>query len=106
MSMILGINERMIENLKEIIDAARERDLNDENSNQFLIAQLSEIIADEEGFRIVNQTKYFDIDTSIDGSGDLIDHDEEQQPIFYANMTIITIPFVSQILSLFFRWIS
>ena len=97
--MIFGINpsnDRIIENLKQIVDAAREQDLNDENYNQLLIAQLSEIIEEEEGFRIVNQTKYFDMNSFIDGSGGLID--EEQHPIFYANMSIITIPIVSQIL--------
>lgn len=96
--VIFGINasnDRIIENLKQIVDAAREQDLNDENYNQLLIAQLSEIIEEEEGFRIVNQTKYFDQNSFIDGSGDLID--DEQQPIFYANMSIITIPLVSQI---------
>ena len=87
----------MMKNLKQIVDVAMEHDdFIDENYNQILITQLSRIIEEEEGFQIVNQTKYFDTNNSIDGSGDLIDNDE--QPIFYANMSIITITIVSSMI--------
>lgn len=91
-------NDRIIKNLKQIVDAAMEQDFTDDNYNQVLIAQLSRIIEEEEGFQIVNQTKYFDRNSSIDGSGDLMENlDDDEQPIFYANMSIITITIVSLI---------
>jgi hypothetical protein len=90
-------NNRIIENLKHIVDTALEKDLTD---NEFIIQQLSQILEEEEGFRIVNHThqsiKTSDIETFIDGSGDLIEDDE--LPIFYTNMSIITFTIVSYVL--------
>ncbi len=82
-------NHRIIENLKHIVDTAIENNLSD---NDFLIEQLSKILEEEEGFRIVNHT-HQTMETLIDGSGDMIEYEED--PPFYVNMSIITFPIVS-----------
>lgn len=87
-------NNRIIENLKQIVDTALENDIPD---NDLLIQKLSQILEEEEGFRIVNHTNQsfqnFDMNTFIDGSGDFID--DEELPIFYSNMSIFTVTIVS-----------
>ncbi len=93
-TFINSSNNRIIENLKHIVDSAIENDLSD---NDLLIQQLSQILEEEEGFRIVNHInqsiKTSDIETFIDGSGEFID--DEELPIFYSNMSIITFTIVS-----------
>jgi hypothetical protein len=95
-SFVNSSNNRIIQNLKHIVDTALENDLYD---NDLLIQQLSQILEEEEGFRIVNHTnqsiKICDIETFIDGSGDIIKDDE--LPPFYSNMSVITVTIVSSI---------
>jgi len=95
-TFINSSNNRIIENLKHIINSALENDLSD---NDLLIQQLSQILEEEEGFRIINHTnqsiKTSDIETFIDGSGEFIE--DEELPIFYSNMSLITFTIVSYV---------
>jgi hypothetical protein len=85
----------LIESLKHIVDNAIENDSYDD----LLLEQLTQILEEEEGFRIVNQsTRNFNPEIFIDGSGDWIDH--EEQPPFYANLSIITFTIVSYVFTL------
>lgn len=84
-------DQRLIDNLKYVIDTALAKNLSDESSTDLLINQLSRILEEEEGLQIVNQTvKYLN---RVDGSGE--DVEDEEYPPFYTNMSIFTDPFVS-----------
>ena len=86
-------NNRLIDNLKRLVDTAIEKNYLDENSNDLLIEQLTRILEEEEGLRVDNQTiKHVDL---VDGSGELME--DQDYPPFYANMSIITITIVSQL---------
>jgi len=92
-------NNRIVRNLKHIVDTALQQDTSDDINNDLLIEQLSQILEQEEGFRIVNRKKRFinDDQTDIfDGSGDIID--DEDLPPFYSNMSIVTFTIVSRFL--------
>jgi hypothetical protein len=91
-SVVNSSNSRIIENLKHIVHTAIEND----SSDDLLIEQLNQILEEEEGFRIVNQSiRNFNSEIFIDGSGDWIEHEEESP--FYANMSIITFTIVSYV---------
>ncbi len=100
-SAVNSSNNQIIEDLKYIVHTAIENN----SSDDLLIEQLSQILEENEGFRIVNQSiKYFNTEIFIDGSGDWIEHDEP--PPFYANMSIITFTIVSYIVFLFHYYYS
>jgi len=86
-------NNRLIDNLKQIIDSTIAKNLSDENSTDLLIEELTKILEEEDGLQIFNQTmKNSD---RVDGSGEYID-DTEYPPI-YVNMSIFTYTIVSYI---------
>ena len=89
-------NNRILKGLKTIVDTASENDLSDE----YLIERLSRILEEDEGFRMVHQLnqsmQHFDLENFIDGSGELIES-EEEQPAFHANLSIITFTIVSYV---------
>jgi len=96
-------SNRIIRNLKHIVDTAFQQDTVDDISNELLIEQLSQILEQEEGFQIVDRKKrsLYPIDDDqtriFDGSGDIIE--DEDLPPFYSNMSIITFTMVSRFLS-------
>lgn len=89
----------IVRNLKHIVDTALQEDTSDDINNELLIEQLSRILEQEEGFRIIDrkqrslystgddQTRFFD------GSGDSME--DEDIPPFYSNMSIIAFTIVS-----------
>lgn len=82
-------NERIVRNLQRIVDTALQTETSDEVNNDQLVRQLTAILEDEEGFRLVDRPirSLTDNDQDIyDGSGDL--------PPFYSNMSIITFTMV------------
>lgn len=82
-------NERIVRNLQRIVDTALQTETSDEVNNDQLVRQLTAILEDEEGFRLVDRPirSLADNDQDIyDGSGDL--------PPFYSNMSIITFTMV------------
>jgi hypothetical protein len=93
-------NNRIVRDLKRIVDTALQEDASDDINNDLLIEQLSEILEQEEGFRIVDhQQRSNDKQTMIfDGSGDDILEDKDLPP-FYTNMSIIAFTMVSQIIN-------
>ncbi len=96
-------NNRIVRNLKHIVDAALQQDTSDDINDELLIEQLSRILEQEEGFRVVDRKQrpmnFMDDDGTevFDGSGDII-HDEPLPPV-YSNMSIIAITMVSRFLS-------
>ncbi len=96
-------NNRIIRNLKHIVDTAFQQDTVDDINNELLIEQLSQILEQEEGFQIVDRKKrsLYPIDDDqtriFDGSGDIVE--DEDLPPFYSNMSIITFTMVSRFLS-------
>jgi hypothetical protein len=96
-------NNRIVRNLKHIVNAALQQDTSDDINDELLIEQLSRILEEEEGFRIVDRKQrpidsIDDYETEIfDGSGDIIK--DEPLPPVYSNMSIIAITMVSRFLS-------
>ena len=94
-------NNRIVRNLKRIVDTALQRDTSDDLHNDRLIEQLSEILEQEEGFRIVDRKRReiypnnADEASIFDGSGDLFDDD---LPPFYSNMSIVAFTMVRSFL--------
>jgi hypothetical protein len=91
-------NNRIVRNLKHIVDTAIQQDTSDDINNELLIEQLSRILEQEEGFRIVDRKQRSIIPTGddgnmiFDGSGDIIGDGEV--PTFYANMSVIALTMV------------
>ncbi|CAF4178681.1 unnamed protein product, partial [Rotaria sp. Silwood2] len=83
----------IVRNLKHIVDTALQDDTSNDIDNDFLIEQLSQILQQEEGFRIADRKQRSiystgDDDTGMfDGSGDL---ESEELPPVYSNMSIVT----------------
>lgn len=90
-------NNRILRNLKHIVNTALEKETSDDINNEFLIEQLSQILEQEDGFRIIDrkQRSLFDETEIFDGSGDIIE--DEYLPPFYSNMSIITFTMVRDI---------
>lgn len=92
-------NNRILRNLKQIVNTALEQDTPDDINNDLLIEQLSQILEQEEGFRIADrkQRSVYSTDEIFDGSGDLLE--DENLPPFYSNMSINTFTLVSRFFS-------
>ena len=94
-------NNRIIQNLKHIVNTALEQDTSDDINNDLLIEQLSQILEHEEGFQIIDRKQrslYSNNDNqreTFDGSGDIID--DENLPPFYSNISIVAFTMVSRI---------
>jgi hypothetical protein len=92
-------NDRIVRNLKRIVDTAFQQDTSDDINNELLIEQLSRILEQEEGFRIVDRKQRAIYRTGVDGgrifdgSGDIIEG--EDLPPVYTNMSIVTFTLVS-----------
>jgi len=92
-------NNRIVRNLKRIVDTAFQQDTSDDINNELLIEQLSRILEQEEGFRIVDRKQRSIYRTGVDGgrifdgSGDIIE-DVDLPPV-YTNMSIVTFTLVS-----------
>ena len=90
-------NKRILRNLKHIVDNALEQNITDDISNDAIIEQLSQILEQEEGFRIVDREQR-SIDTRVyDGSGD--EYEDYDIPPFYLNMSIAAVTMVCLFLS-------
>jgi hypothetical protein len=91
-------NNRIVRNLKHIVDTAIQQDTSDDINNELLIEQLSRILEQEEGFRIVDRKQRSIIPTGddgnmiFDGSGDI--NEDGEVPTFYANMSVIALTMV------------
>lgn len=85
-------NDRVVQQLRRMISTALDDELNDETNDTF-VEQLSQILGDEEGFRLVNRERRSMPTDEFDGSGDPLD-DEESPPPFYSNMSIIAFTMV------------
>lgn len=92
----------IVRSLKHIVDKALQDDTPDDIDNESLIEQLSQIIEQEEGFRIADRKQRSlrftgDDDSDVfDGSGDIVG---DNLPPFYSNMSIVTFTMVSHISS-------
>jgi hypothetical protein len=104
-------NDRIVQQLQHMIHTALEDDRIDDN-NGLLVEELSRILQDDEGFRMVNDRERRsmsddDIDPTlnsyVDGSGDLADPDEHSP--FYSNMSIIAFTMVKVLFLPFTRLI-
>ncbi len=93
-------NNRIVRDLKRIVDTALQQDTTDDINNDLLIEQLSQILEQEEGFRIVDHQQRSDEQSTMifDGSGDPFVEDEKL-PIFYSNISIIAFTMVSEIIN-------
>ena len=91
-------NDRVVQQLRRMISTALDDELNDD-TNETFVEQLSQILRDEEGFRLVNRerrsmpTDEFDR-TFVDGSGDALDDEEPPPPPFFSNMSIVAFTMV------------
>jgi hypothetical protein len=89
----------IVRNLKRIVDTALQDDASDDINNELLIEELSRILEQEEGFRIIDRKQRSiyptgDDQTRIfDGSGDSLE--DEELPPFYSNMSIVAFTMVS-----------
>jgi hypothetical protein len=101
LSMVIAVHsshDRVVQQLRRMITTALDDDLNDD-TNDTLVEQLSQILRDEEGFRLVNRERRsipadeFDR-TFVDGSGDPLEDEESPHPPFYSNMSIIAFTLV------------
>jgi hypothetical protein len=92
-------NNRIVRDLKRIVDTALDDDTSDDINNDLLIEQLSQILEQEEGFRIVDHQQRFNAQPNMifDGSGDTSVEDE--LPIIYSNISIIAFTMVSEIIN-------
>lgn len=88
-------NDRIVRNLRRIVDTALQTETSDDVNNEDLIKQLSSILEEEDGFRIVDRpirsVNEQDQQRIYDGSGDDLPDD---LPPFYTNMSIITFTMV------------
>jgi hypothetical protein len=93
-------NNRIVRNLKHIVDTALQQDTSDDINNDLLIEQLTQILEQEEGFQIVDrkQRSIYPTDNIYDGSGDVFEDEDEDLPPFYSNMSIIQFTMVSRFL--------
>lgn len=85
----------MLDNLQHLVDTAFEHETPDDS---LWLAQLSRLLEDEEGFRLVDAERraIFSSDDQrhvFDGSGEMID--EEDLPPIYSNMSVIAVTLVS-----------
>ena len=88
----VATNDRIVRNLQRIVDTALQAESSDEVKNEDLIKQLSAILEEEEGFRVVDRP-IRSVERIYDGSGDDVSDD---LPPFYTNMSIITFTMVSR----------
>ena len=88
-------NNRIVRDLKRIVDTALDDDTSDDINNDLLVEQLSQILEQEEGFRIVDHQQRSDLQSNLifDGSGD------EELPTIYTNISIIAFTTVSEIIN-------
>lgn len=96
-------NDRIVRNIQRIVDTALQTETSDEVNNEDLIRQLTAILENEEGFRIVDRPirSVGDNNQGIyDGSGDMPD----DLPPFNANMSIITFTMVRSSSFFFFAY--
>ncbi|CAF3173678.1 unnamed protein product [Rotaria socialis] len=83
----------IVRSLKRIVDTALQEDAPEDIDNDSLIEQLSQILEQEEGFRIADHKprsmyQTGEDESSVpDGSGDFIG--DEKLPSFYSNMSIV-----------------
>ena len=90
-------NNRILNNLKAIVNQALEQDTSDE----LLVEQLNHLLEKEEGFRVIERSERSIDDNdridSIDGSGD------RPLEIVYSNPKIVAITLVKNVDFLFFQ---
>jgi hypothetical protein len=102
-ALMSSSNNRIIRNLKHIVDTALQQDTSDDINNELLIEQLSQILEQEEGFRVVDRKHRSIYPTNddqtriFDGSGDIIE--DKDLPLFYSNTSIIAFTMVRRFLS-------
>lgn len=87
-------NNRILRNLKRIVNTALEQETSDDINNDLLIEQLSQILEQEEGFRIADrkQRSLYTTDEVYDGSGDR--PLDVVSPSTFSNLSIITFTLV------------
>ena len=91
-------NDRIVRNLQRIVDTALQTETSDEVNNEDLIRQLTAILENEEGFRIVDRP----IRSLGDNDQDIYDGSGDDLPPFYSNMSIITFTMVRRRAKFFF----